>query len=130
MPADLGVSGHQSGHLSGSRGRPSALDPQVPRQGRIADFPGRSATQTASFHVMGCIVCRVLVPFWSPTVLDVKQSLAWLAFFGPLHEDVRRDAVCNRQIVSKALELPSVKGARAVAFVQEVGLPIPRACGE
>jgi hypothetical protein len=31
------------------------------------DFPERRATQSTSYHVMECMVCMILVPFWSPS---------------------------------------------------------------
>ena len=42
------------------------LDPKVAPIIEIVDFPGRSAAQNGSNHVMFCMFCMVLVPFWSP----------------------------------------------------------------
>lgn len=47
-----------------------ALDRQVSRSTRFVDFPGISARQTASFHVMGCMDFMALVPVWSRFFVD------------------------------------------------------------
>lgn len=49
--------------LSGWRDlNPRPLDPQVDGSAQILDFPGFSAPQMASFHVMDCMVCMHQVP--------------------------------------------------------------------
>ena len=56
-------------------------NPQVAPKARIVDYPGRSAAQNGSNHVWHCMICMILVPFWSPA------------------------SVCNREPVCSLLEL-------------------------
>ena len=45
---------------------PKQYNPQVALIVQIVDFPGRSAEQRASIHVMNCMVCMILVPLLVP----------------------------------------------------------------